>query len=151
MGQDGEGIGKIDGYTLFVKDAVIGDLAEVKIIKAKKNYGYGRLMNLVEPSADRVEPVCPYARPCGGCQIQELSYEKQLEFKQNKVLNHLQRIGGFTNIPMEPIVGMDKPFAYRNKAQFPIGKIEMERSSPDSTRAELIPSSRIASVIWAWM
>lgn len=122
MGQDGEGIGKIDGYTLFVKDAVIGDLAEVKIIKAKKNYGYGRLMNLVEPSADRVEPVCPYARPCGGCQIQELSYEKQLEFKQNKVLNHLQRIGGFTNIPMEPIVGMDKPFAYRNKAQFPIGK-----------------------------
>lgn len=122
MGQDGEGIGRIDGYTLFVKDAVIGDLAEVKIIKAKKNYGYGRLMNLVEPSADRVEPLCPFARPCGGCQIQELSYEKQLEFKENKVRNHLQRIGGFTEIPMEPIVGMEKPFGYRNKAQFPIGK-----------------------------
>lgn len=122
MGQNGEGIGKIDGYILFVKDTVIGDLAEVKIIKAKKKYGYGRLMSLIEPSADRVAAVCPYARSCGGCQIQELSYEKQLEFKQNKVLNHLQRIGGFTEIPMEPIVGMENPFGYRNKAQFPIGK-----------------------------
>jgi len=121
MGQDGEGIGKIAGYTLFVKDTVIGDVAEVKIIKAKKNYGYGRLMNLVKPSADRVEPVCPHARRCGGCQIQELSYEKQLEFKQNKVLNHLKRIGGFEEIPMEPIVGMETPFYYRNKAQFPVG------------------------------
>lgn len=121
MGQDGEGIGKIAGYTLFVKDTVIGDVAEVKIIKAKKNYGYGRLMNLITPSPDRVEPVCPHARRCGGCQIQELSYEKQLEFKQNKVLNHLKRIGGFEEIPMEPIVGMDTPFYYRNKAQFPVG------------------------------
>lgn len=121
MGQDGEGIGKIAGYTLFVKDTVIGDVAEVKIIKAKKNYGYGRLMNLIKPSPDRVEPLCPHARRCGGCQIQELSYEKQLEFKQNKVLNHLKRIGGFDEVPMEPIIGMDTPFYYRNKAQFPVG------------------------------
>lgn len=123
MGQDGEGIGKIAGYTLFVKDTVIGDVAEVKIIKAKKNYGYGRLMNLLVPSVDRVEPKCPHARRCGGCQIQELSYEKQLEFKQNKVLNHLKRIGGFEEheIPMEPIIGMEYPFSYRNKAQFPVG------------------------------
>ena len=121
MGQDGEGIGKIDGYTLFVKDAIIGDVAEIKIIKAKKNYGYGRLMELVQPSPDRVEPRCPHARRCGGCQIQELDYKKQLEFKQNKVWNHLKRIGGFEEIPMEPIVGMDEPFYYRNKAQFPVG------------------------------
>ncbi len=121
MGQDGEGIGKIDGYTLFIKDAIIGDVAQVKIIKAKKNYGYGRLMELLQPSVDRVEPRCPHARRCGGCQIQELNYEKQLEFKQNKVWNHLKRIGGFAEIPMEPIVGMDKPFYYRNKAQFPVG------------------------------
>ena len=65
MGHDGEGIGKCEGYTLFVKDTVIGDLAEVKVIKAKKNYGYARLMRLIEPSAHRVEPVCPVARPCG--------------------------------------------------------------------------------------
>lgn len=121
MGQDGEGIGKVDGYTLFVKDAIIGDVAQVKIIKAKKNYGYGRLMELVSPSKDRVEPRCPHARRCGGCQIQELDYKKQLEFKQNKVWNHLKRIGGFEEIPMEPIVGMDEPFYYRNKAQFPVG------------------------------
>ena len=82
MGVNGEGIGKVDGYTLFVKDAVIGDVAEVLVTKAKKQYGYGRLMKLVAPSPDRVEPVCGVARQCGGCQIQMLSYEKQLEFKQ---------------------------------------------------------------------
>ena len=80
MGVGGEGIGKVDGYTLFVKDAVIGDVAEVKVMKAKKHYGYARLMKILQPSKDRVEPVCPVARQCGGCQIQALNYEKQLEF-----------------------------------------------------------------------
>ena len=70
MGTNGEGIGKIDGYTLFIKDAVIGDVAEVKIMKAKKNYGYARLMSVIKPSEYRVKsPVCPFARKCGGCQI----------------------------------------------------------------------------------
>ena len=86
MGVDGEGIGKVDGFTLFVKDALIGDVAEVKVMKAKKNYGYARLMKLVNPSSDRVEPVCPVARQCGGCQIQALSYEKQLEFNKKSNL-----------------------------------------------------------------
>ena len=121
MGVDGAGIGKSDGMTFFVKDAVIGDVVRVKIIKLKKAYGYARLMELLEASADRVEPKCPYYRQCGGCQIQALSYEKQLEFKENKVHNNLERIGGFTKIPMEPIVGMDEPYHYRNKAQFPVG------------------------------
>ncbi len=85
MGHDGEGIGKCEGYTLFVKDTVIGDLAEVKVIKAKKNYGYARLMRLIEPSAHRVEPVCPVARPCGGCQLQMLDYAEQLRFKEKKI------------------------------------------------------------------
>ena len=84
MGHDGEGIGKCEGYTLFVKDTVIGDLAEVKVIKAKKNYGYARLMRLIEPSAHRVEPVCPVARPCGGCQLQMLDYAEQLRFKEKE-------------------------------------------------------------------
>ena len=122
MGHDGEGIGKCEGYTLFVKDTVIGDLAEVKVIKAKKNYGYARLMRLIEPSAHRVEPVCPVARPCGGCQLQMLDYAEQLRFKEKKIAGNLQRIGGMTEIPMEPIVGMKNPFRYRNKAQFPIGQ-----------------------------
>lgn len=123
MGKDGEGVGKTnDGYTLFVKDAVIGDKIQAKIVKAKKNYGYGRLVNVLESSKDRVEPVCPQARPCGGCQLQALSYEKQLEYKQNRVRNHLERIGGFHQIPMEPIIGMEEPYHYRNKAQFPVGR-----------------------------
>lgn len=121
MGHSGEGIGKVDGYALFVKDAVIGDVAKVKIIKAKKNYGYARLMKVVKPSPYRVEPKCPHARRCGGCQIQELDYAQQLVYKERKIRNDLQRIGGFDEILMEPIVGMDEPFYYRNKAQFPVG------------------------------
>lgn len=125
IGVNGEGIGRVDGYTLFIKDAVIGDVAEVKVTKAKKNYGYARLIRVITPSKDRVEPVCPHARRCGGCQIQEMSYERQLAFKQAKVKGNLERIGGFspelTGKTMDPIVGMDKPFYYRNKAQFPFG------------------------------
>ena len=121
-GIDGEGIGKADGFTVFVKDAVIGDTVTAKIIKAKKHYGYGRLMEVLKPSPYRVEPKCAFARQCGGCQLQALSYEQQLVFKTNKVKGHLERIGGFTDIPMEPIIGMDELFHYRNKAQFPVGR-----------------------------
>ena len=121
MGVDGAGIGKADGMTFFVKDAVIGDVVRAKVMKLKKTYGYARLMELLEASPDRVESKCPYYRQCGGCQIQALSYEKQLEFKERKVRNNLERIGGFSEIPMEPIVGMEEPYHYRNKAQFPVG------------------------------
>ena len=125
IGTEGEGIGKIDGFTLFIKDAVVGDEVEAKILKAKKNYAYARLEKVLKPSPFRVEPKCAYHRQCGGCQIQALSYEKQLEFKQNKVRNNLLRIGGFKpallDEIMEPIVGMEEPYHYRNKAQYPVG------------------------------
>lgn len=125
IGVNGEGIGKVDGYTLFIKDAVIGDVAEVKVMKAKKNYGYARLMQVITPSEYRVEPRCNFARKCGGCQIQEMSYEQQLVFKQKKVRDNLERISGFSpellDETLEPIVGMQAPFCYRNKAQFPFG------------------------------
>lgn len=125
IGMDGEGIGKIDGFPFFIKDAVIGDVVEAKVMKAKKNYAYARLEKVVTPSSFRVEPKCEFARSCGGCQIQAMSYEKQLEFKQSKIRNNLVRIGGFepefVDGVMEPIVGMDEPFRYRNKAQYPIG------------------------------
>ena len=125
MGVNGEGIGRVNGYTLFIKDAVIGDVVEARVTKAKKNYGYARLMNIITASEHRIEPVCKFARKCGGCQIQEMSYEKQLEFKQNKVLGNLERIGGFSRDRLSevfgPIIGMEKPFGYRNKAQFPFG------------------------------
>ena len=126
MGVDGEGIGKVDNIPLFVKDALIGDVVSVKIMKMKKNYGYARLLEILEPSKDRVTPPCEFHRSCGGCQIQALSYEKQLEFKQRKIRNNLKRIGGFSEEMleqvMEPIIGMDDPYHYRNKAQFPVGR-----------------------------
>lgn len=125
IGVNGEGIGKVNGYTLFIKDTVIGDVVEAKVMKAKKNYGYARLMNIITPSKDRVQPKCAFARRCGGCQIQEMSYERQLQFKENKVRENLERIGGFPpellNQIMEPIIGMEEPYHYRNKAQFPFG------------------------------
>ena len=124
IGSDGAGVGKADGFTLFVKDTIPGDRAKVKIMKMKKRYGYARLMELITPSPDRVQPPCPVAGQCGGCQIQAMAYEKQLAFKENKVKNNLQRIGGLNpdSFEMEPICGMEQPFGYRNKAQFPIGR-----------------------------
>ena len=125
IGVSGEGIGHVDGYTLFIKDAVIGDVVEAKIMKAKKNYGYARLMKVITPSEYRVEPKCAFARRCGGCQIQEMSYDRQLVFKDQKIRGNLERIGGFTkdqiDTVMQPVVGMEHPFGYRNKAQFPFG------------------------------
>lgn len=131
MAVDGAGIGKVDGVAFFVKDAVIGDRILIKIIKMKKRYGYGRLLKVLEPSPCRVQPRCEYYRQCGGCQIQAVNYMQQLEFKEKKVRDNLERIGGFQvtdkisshkqGILFHPIIGMEEPFFYRNKAQFPIG------------------------------
>ena len=125
VGMEGEGIGKIDGFPLFIKDAVVGDTVEAKIIKSKKNYAYARVEKVVTPSPFRVEPPCKSHRQCGGCQIQALSYDRQLAFKQDKVRNNLLRIGGFSEAEvdrvMEPVVGMENPLRYRNKAQYPFG------------------------------
>ena len=122
MGNAGEGIGKIDGYPLFVKDALPGDLAEVRVTKVKKTYAFARLERVLEASPERTEPRCPLHRRCGGCQIQALSYEKQLEYKEQKVREDLVRIGGFADPPVFPVLGMDEPYHYRNKAQFPFGR-----------------------------
>lgn len=130
MTEDGAGIGKADGYPLFVKDAVVGDRVRVKVIKDKKRYAYAKLMEVLEPSPDRVKPICPVAGPCGGCQLQALNYDAQLAFKRKKVQEHLRRIGGFAvaeepeseGIFVRPVMGMDMPWCYRNKEQFPVGR-----------------------------
>ena len=125
MGVDGEGIGKYEGMTFFVKDAVIGDTICAGITKLKKNYGYARVQEILEPSPYRVQPECPLYARCGGCQIQAMDYRQQLCYKQKKVRGNLIRIGGFApeliDSVMEEIVGMEQPYRYRNKAQFPIG------------------------------
>ena len=125
LSSEGLGIGHYEGMAVFVKDTVIGDEITAKIMKMKKTYAFGRLMEILASSPDRVEPVCPVARQCGGCQIQAMDYRAQLRFKENKVKNNLMRIGGFEekllDDIMEPIIGMEAPFRYRNKAQFPVG------------------------------
>ena len=123
ISSDGSGVGKADGFALFVKDTIPGDQVKVKIMKMKKRYGYARLMEILVPSPDRIQAPCPVARQCGGCQIQQMSYERQLTFKENKVCDNLRRLGGLdlSEMEVEPICGMEEPFHYRNKAQFPFG------------------------------
>lgn len=122
IGSEGEGIGKYEGYTLFVNNTVVGDKALVSIMKAGKSYGYARLVKLIEPSVHRVTPICPIAGKCGGCRLMHMDYKRQLEYKENKVKNILMRIGSFDSINMEPIIGMEEPYYYRNKSQFPVGR-----------------------------
>ena len=112
------------GFAIFVKDAVPGDTIEVTVTKVTSRYAYGHLDRILEPSPFRVQPRCPIAKTCGGCQIQALDYEKQLAFKQKKVRENLIRIGGFAaekiDAVMHPIVGMGEPWHYRNKEQVPV-------------------------------
>lgn len=122
---EGLGIGKTDGqFVWFIKDTVIGDEVIAAATKVKKHYGFARLVKLVTPSPARQEAPCPIARPCGGCQLQQMRYEDQLKFKQEKVYNNLLRIGevpaALLDEVFQPIVGMESPFRYRNKAQYPI-------------------------------
>ena len=121
MGAEGEGIGKLDGYTLFVKDAIPGDVVKVCVMKTKKRYGYARLLEIIKPSSHRVEPRCHVARQCGGCQLQHCSYEQQILWKEEKVRECLNRIGGFSVSDMDSFLSMEEPYHYRNKAQFPVG------------------------------
>jgi 23S rRNA (uracil1939-C5)-methyltransferase len=126
IGVDGEGIGKIDGFTFFVDKALPGETVEIIATKLKKNYGYGKLVNIIVPSKDRVEPICKVADKCGGCSIQHLSYSAQLSFKTSKVKQNLIRIGGFADIDVLPTLGMENPIRYRNKAQYPVSVINGE-------------------------
>ncbi|MBO7357775.1 MAG: 23S rRNA (uracil(1939)-C(5))-methyltransferase RlmD [Lachnospiraceae bacterium] len=122
LSRDGEGIGHTkDGMTVFVMNGVPGDLVLAHVTKVKKTYAYAFTKEILKASGDRVEPKCPVARLCGGCSLQHLEYSAQLKFKEEYVRNCIERIGGIKNPPMEPIVGMEEPFFFRNKAQFPIG------------------------------
>ena len=121
---EGEGVGKTGGFTWFIKGTVPGDTVTASVMKVKKTYGYARAVEVIKASPDRVDARCPIAGPCGGCQIQGLSYEAQLRFKADKVKAAVTRIGGFSEgtFETEPIIGMEDPWRYRNKAQYPVSR-----------------------------
>ncbi len=120
IGTEGQGIGRTDGMVVFVPGTFPGDEAEVRITDIKKSYATAALESLIEASKDRVAPLCPHARACGGCKFQELSYTAQLSHKESLVREALRRIGGIPEPRVLPMIGMEHPFEYRNKAQYPV-------------------------------
>jgi 23S rRNA (uracil1939-C5)-methyltransferase len=126
--QDGEGVGRADGFTLFVQGALPGERIKAKVLKVKKQYGYAKMLELLQTSPDRVEAPCPIYRQCGGCQLQHLDYAAQLAWKRQHVIDSLTRIGKLRvadvageGVVVHPTIGMAEPWRYRNKAQVPIG------------------------------
>lgn len=126
IGHEGEGVGRVDGFTLFIQGALPGEKVRAKVMKLKKQFGYAKLLEVLEPSTDRVVPPCPVYRQCGGCQLQHLSYEGQLSWKRQSVVDSLERIGklNMDGIKVHPTLGMTDPWNYRNKAQVPLGNSE---------------------------
>ncbi|WP_342564212.1 23S rRNA (uracil(1939)-C(5))-methyltransferase RlmD [Paenibacillus sp. FSL R7-0345] len=135
MTHEGEGVGRVEGFTLFVQGALPGEKVQAKVLKTKKQYGYAKLLKLVEPSRDRIAPPCDIYDQCGGCQLQHMDYTAQLAWKRQLVVDNLQRIGKLQvagaeehssadGIIVRPTLGMDEPWRYRNKAQVPIGVTE---------------------------
>lgn len=120
IGSMGEGICKIDGFTVFVQNAVLEDIAQIKIVKVKKNYGYGKLIKILNPSPHRVDVLCEKYGKCGGCHLQNYKYQMQLEFKRNTVKDSIEHIAKINNVEVLPTIGMEYQWNYRNKAQFPI-------------------------------
>lgn len=121
MGHSGEGVGRYEDFTVFVPLALIGEKVEVVITEVKKNYARGKVVAVNTASPDRVTPPCHIYEQCGGCQLQHLSYPAQLEIKRRQVIDALERIGKQADITVRPTIGMDDPWHYRNKMQFPIG------------------------------
>jgi 23S rRNA (uracil1939-C5)-methyltransferase len=119
---DGAGVAKVDGYPLFIPNGLPGEKAKVKVIKAGKGYGIARLIELYEKSPYRVEIASMDANKYGGCQLEHISYEGQLKYKENQVRQVLTRIGKLEDVKIHPILGMDTPWHYRNKAQVPVGE-----------------------------
>lgn len=144
MGYQGEGVGKTNGFTIFVPGAIQGEKVRIKAVKVNKNFAFGKLLEIIEPSSYRVNPPCSIYKRCGGCQLQHLSYKAQLDFKKNRVKDCLERIGKFKvaecaensydsdlksqvaseegTLKLYDTIGMENPYRYRNKVQLPVNR-----------------------------
>lgn len=122
ISHEGKGVGKVDGLTVFIEGGTLGDTVKLEITQMKKSFALGKTLEIIKPSRYRVESNCKVSNECGGCQLRELDYERQLKMKTDKVKNDLQRIGKLENVIIHDIIGMNKPIRYRNKAQVPVGE-----------------------------
>ncbi len=132
MGEKGEGVAKIDNFAVFIPYALIGETIEVLIVKVLKSYAYGKMLNIIKPSRERIEPKCPVFYKCGGCDLQHCTYNQELEFKTNKVKDCIKRIGSL-NIKVNNTLGYEQNY-YRNKSQFPVSPDGIGFYSPRSHR-----------------
>lgn len=120
MTHEGQGVGRIEGFTVFIEGVLPGELAEIKIIKVTKNYAVGKLLKIEKHSEGRITPFCPHYKRCGGCSFQHLNYAEQLKFKTNLVKENIKRIGKQEDVIVHDTIGMDSPYNYRNKVQLPV-------------------------------
>lgn len=123
---EGNGVGKINGYPLFVPYALPGEAASVKVVKVNKNFAFGKLLKVHKPSPDRVKAPCNVYHKCGGCQLQHMSYDMQLKMKRDQVKNVMRKIAHLDHIPVHPVIGMEDPWRYRNKVSIPVGEKDGE-------------------------
>lgn len=128
IGYEGEGIAKIEGYPIFIEGAILGEKVKALIVKVKKSYAYGKLLEVIEPSNDRVEPKCKVYKRCGGCTVQHMNYKKQLDYKFERVKDCISKIGGLESSLVKYPIGMENPERYRNKVQLPVGIVKGELS-----------------------
>jgi len=163
MTHEGQGVGRIDGLAVFTDGVLAGEQVELKIIKLKKSYAVGKLLKVLRPSPDRVDPFCGVFRRCGGCSLQHMDYNAQLAFKTKLVRDSLERIGGLKDVKVRDTIGMKQPYNFRNKAQYPVtsadGKIVTGFYAPrshevigsDECRIQNMESDRVRKLVAGFM
>jgi predicted RNA-binding protein with TRAM domain len=118
----GEGVGRADGYVVFVPGGLPGDRLRVRLVQVRSRFGRGVIESVEAPSPQRVEAPCPYFGRCGGCRLQHVAYGAQLAFKSKQVADALERLGGLKGVDLRPIIGAEETFGYRNKMEFTVAR-----------------------------
>ena len=135
----GEGVGRADGYVVFVPGGLPGDRLQVRLVQARSRFGRGAIEAVIEPSPQRVEAPCPYFGRCGGCRLQHVAYPAQLAYKTKQVADALERLGGLRDVPLRPIIGAEEIFGYRNKMEFTVARPRRGAGTEaDSARGGLV-------------